>query len=147
MIVGPLLGGGQLLARRFGLGEAWALAWTVGRWPVLMVIVVAFLALVYRLAPTVEQRWRDCLPGAAFGFALWVLASAGFRLYLDLGGGPQSPRFDPEQEALAAAGRVVGALVAFILWVYLSGMAILIGGEFNAELSKSRRRSGRWTER
>jgi membrane protein len=141
MIVGPLLGGGEVLARRLRLGDLFQLMWTIGRWPVLIAIVVGFFALVYKYGPNQDHRWRDCLPGAVLGVLLWIVASLGFRLYLELGG-PQTPRFDPEQEALAAAGRMVGALIAAVLWLYVSGMSILIGGELNAELAKSRERSG-----
>lgn len=137
MVVGPLLGGGRVLAERFGLGDVFALLWSVGRWPVLVAIVVGFLALVYRFGPAVDNRWRDCLPGAAVGVGLWILVSLGFRLYLAVGG-PQTPQFGEEQEALAIAGRTVGALVAAVVWTYLSGMVILVGGEVNAELARLR---------
>lgn len=140
-IGGPLLGSGEALAGRLGYGDAFALAWKVGRWPVLVVVVVAFFVLVYRLGPNVAHRWRDCLPGAVLGLVLWLGVSLGLRLYLQLTGGVQAASFDPEQEALAAAGRMVSALIALVLWIYLSAMAMLVGGEFNAELAHSRARA------
>lgn len=139
-IAGPLLGEGEALARRFGLGDVFALAWRFGRWPVLVAAVVAFFVLIYRVGPNVEYRLRHCLPGAVLGVVLWVGVSLALRLYLEVGGGVQSPGFDPEQEALAAAGQVVGALLALVLWIYLSSMTMLIGGEFNAELARARAR-------
>lgn len=143
-IAGPLLGEGEALARRFGLGDAFALAWRFGRWPVLVAAVVGYFVLVYRLGPKTDHRLRQGLPGAVLGVALWVAVSLAFRLYLEVAGGVQSPAFDPEQEALASAGRVVGALIALVLWIYLSAMTMLVGGELNAELAHAReRRAGR----
>lgn len=136
-VVGPLLGGGQVLAERLGFGDVFALLWAVARWPVFVVVVVGFLAALYRVGPHVDNRLRDCLPGAALGVVLWIVVSVGFRVYLEVGG-PQAPQFGEEEEVLAAAGRLVGALVATVLWIYLSGVAILVGGELNAELAKMR---------
>lgn len=135
MVVGPLLGGGRRLADQLGLGEAFALAWSAGRWPLLFVFVVGFLSLLYRFGPHRASRWRDALPGAVLGVVLWVVVSVGFRVYLEAGGGPQAPTFAEEQEALRVAGRLVGAVLASVLWIYLSGMSMLVGGELNAELA------------
>lgn len=137
LVVGPLLGGGRVLSDQLGLGDAFAILWAVGRWPLLVVFVVAFLTLLYRLGPHVDNRLRECLPGAVLGVVLWILVSVGFRLYLEVGG-PQAPQFGDEEEALRMAGRMVGAVVAAVLWVYLSGMTMLVGGELNAELALMR---------
>lgn len=138
MVVGPMLGGGRLLAERLGLGDAFAFAWSVGRWPLLVMLVVGFLSVLYRLGPHVDNRWRDCLPGAVLGVALWVLVTLGFRLYLEAGGGPQTPQFGEDEAALRVAGQLVGAVVASVLWLYLSSVAMLVGGELNAELAALR---------
>lgn len=140
MVVGPMLGGGRLLAERLGLGDAFAFAWSVGRWPLLVMVVVGFLSLLYRLGPHVDNRWRDCLPGAVLGVALWVLVTLGFRLYLEAGGGPQTPQFGEDEVALRVAGQLVGAVVASVLWLYLSSVAMLVGGELNADLAALRER-------
>lgn len=137
-IAGPLLGEGEALARRFGQGEAFALAWQFGRWPVLVATTVAFFVLVYRLGPNADHRVRQCLPGAVLAVLLWVTVSLAFRGYLEVAGGVTSPGFDPQQEALAAAGQVVRALLALVLWIYLSAMTVLVGGEFNHELAHRR---------
>lgn len=139
MVVGPLLGGGRALAGWLGVGNAFAVTWAVGRWPLFVLTVIGFLSLLYRLGPHVDHRWRDGLPGAVLGVVLWVVVSFGFRIYLEAGGGPQSPQFgEDEEEALRTAGRLVGAVVASILWMYLSGLAMLIGGELNSELAHMR---------
>lgn len=138
MVVGPLLGTGGEIADTLGLGPAFALAWSIGRWPLLVAVVVGFLVLLYRLGPAVDNRWRDCVPGAVLGVVLWAFASVGFRVYLEVGGGPQAPQFGQEEEALRLAGSVVGAVVAAVLWIYVSAASILVGGELNAELDKLR---------
>lgn len=138
MVVGPLLGGGRELADAFGLGGVFAFVWAVGRWPVLVALLVAFLAWLYRLGPHVDNRWRECIPGAVLGVVLWIVASVGFRIYLEVGGGPQTPQFADEEEALRLAGRLLGAVVAGVLWIYLSSIAILVGGELNAEIGHMR---------
>lgn len=140
-IAGPLLGEGEALARRFDQGEAFTLAWQFGRWPVLVATVVGFFVLIYRLGPDVGYRLRHCLPGAVLGVFLWLAVSLAFRGYLEVTGGVASPGFDPEQEALAAAGQVLRALLALVLWIYLSAMTLLVGGEFNAEVARQRHRS------
>jgi membrane protein len=137
MVIGPLLGGGHALAARLGLGDAFAAAWRVGRWPTLVVIVAAFLAWLYRVGPNVDNTWLRCLPGALLGVLLWILVSIGFRAYL-AAGGSDTPQLGEEGEAVAMAGRVLGAVVASILWVWVSSIVILLGGVVNAELDRSR---------
>jgi membrane protein len=135
MVVGPLLGGGQALAGRIGLGDAFATVWGVGRWPVLLMILATFLAWLYRVGPNVDNTWLRCVPGAVLGVVLWVVVSLGFRVYL-AAGGPETPRFSEEDEAIALAGRVLGAVVASVLWVWVSSMVVLLGGVLNAELDR-----------
>jgi membrane protein len=79
------------------------------------------------------------VPGAALGVILWVVAAAGFRIYLGLGGGV-TRGLALQDQTVAVIGRAVGAVVATVLWTYFSSMAILIGGELNAELARVRRR-------
>lgn len=136
-VVGPLFGTGQDIADQLGLGEAFALAWSIGRWPVLLVIAVTFCAFVYRVGPNVRNTWRESLPGAALAVALWLVVSAAFRIYLAAAGSPG--QVEAVDEVVAALAGAVGAVVAAILWTYLSGIALLLGGELNSELEQCRR--------
>lgn len=138
LVVGPL-GGSPDIAERLGLGRAVALAWSMARWPALLLILIGFLICLHRFSPNVEHSWKDCVPGAALGVVLWVVAAAGFRLYLGLGGGV-ARGVALQDESVAVIGRAVGAVVATVLWTYFSSVAILIGGELNAELARVRRR-------
>ncbi len=135
VVIGPLLGGGQALAEWFGLGGAYQVAWTIARWPVVFIVAIAFLATLYRIGPNVRNSWRQSLPGAVFGVTALVLVAIGFRVYLaTIGIG--APEFREAEAAVGIAGQVIGAILAALLWLWLSAMAILSGGVFNAELSR-----------
>jgi membrane protein len=135
VVVGPLLGVGRWLAGELGVGGAYELAWTLGRWPVVFAVATAYLAWVYHAGPNVRMRWRDCLPGAVFGTVSAVLIAAGLRLYLELAG-PQVPQIGDPQEAVQIASQTIGAVLAVVLWLWLTSCAVLTGGILNAELAK-----------
>jgi membrane protein len=134
MVVGPLFGGGRSLAASLGMGNTFAVLWSVFRWPALLVIMVGFLTTVYRFGPNVENAFRHCLPGALLAVAMWTLASLGLRLYLAAGGSGVT-MVDFDDEAVALVGRAVGTVLAMMLWVFVTGLSILVGGELNAEVS------------
>ena len=137
VVVGPLLGNGQDLADRLGLGPAFKFSWLVVRWPFLISLMTMFLAAVYLAGPNVRNRLRDCLPGAFLGVVTWLLASVALRVYLAAGGG-ETATLTMEDEAVALTGRVIGTMVAALLWTFVTGLAILLGGELNAELERTR---------
>jgi membrane protein len=140
-VVGPLFGTGQEIADRLGLGELFATVWQLARLPTVFLIAVGFFAVVYKVGPNVPNRWRDCLPGAFVGVALWLAVSLGFRVYLGTVGAP-GDQFAPTDEAVALLGQVVGAVVAAVLWTFLSSLALLVGGELNSELTAARGKVG-----
>jgi membrane protein len=120
-----------------GVSRALIAVWYIGRWPVVLAVLVAFLLCLYRLAPTVRHAWRHLLPGALLGVFLWILAAVAFRVYLALGrGAPTGVVVNNAQVVLI--GRAVGAVVATVLWTYFSSVAILVGNELNAELARLR---------
>jgi membrane protein len=137
LVVGPLLGSARGLAYRFRLGETFAVVWNIGRWPVVVLVVAAFLLVVYRYAPDTHMRWRTALPGAIVGVVLWLLLAIGFRLYLASGFG-NSATASPGEEAVVVVSRTVGAIVATALWTFLSSLAVLAGGEVNAAVERVR---------
>jgi hypothetical protein len=85
MVTGPLGDPDGVLARRLGIRDAYAVGWSILRWPVLLVTVIGFLVCLYRFSPNVRQSWTDCLPGACAGAVLWILAAAAFRFAAALG--------------------------------------------------------------
>ena len=141
LVVGPLLGSARGLAMRFRLGDAFQVAWNAGRWPAVVLVVAAFLLAVYRYAPDTRMRWRTALPGAVVGVALWLLVAVGFRLYL-ASGLDRDPAPSLADEAVFMVARTVGAIVATVLWTFLSSLAVLAGGEVNAAIERVRRSRG-----
>lgn len=137
MVVGPLGDPRTGVASDLGLGHAYAAVWAVVRWPVLLLIIVTFLASLYRFSPNVRHGWRDCLPGAVLGAGLWILAAVAFRVSAAVG--LQGSRGVAGGDAnVDIIGQSVNAVIATVLWAYLASIAILIGGEFNAVLRRRR---------
>lgn len=141
-VVGPLLGGGLRLAELLGLADAFAVLWELARWPGLFIVATLFLAWLYRSGPSTPVAWREALPGAALGVALLVVVAFGLRAYLAVAG-PQVPDLDTGDVAVALVGRVFGAFLAFALWGWLSSLALVAGGVFNAERRHRRHRGDR----
>jgi membrane protein len=125
------------VAVEIGVSRALVAVWYVGRWPVVLLVLGAFLLCLYRYAPSVKHAWRHLVPGAVLGVLLWILAAAAFRIYLAFGSGaPTGVVVNNAQVVLI--GRAVGAVVATVLWTYFSSIAILVGNELNAELARLR---------
>jgi membrane protein len=137
MVDAPFLDEQRDLALEFGVSQALVTAWYLGRWPVVLLVLVAFLLCLYRFAPSVRHAWRHLLPGAALGVLLWILAAVAFRVYLAFGSG--APTGVVVNDArVVIIGQAVGAVVATVLWTYFSSVAILVGNELNAELGRLR---------
>jgi hypothetical protein len=85
-------------------------------------MVSAAIALVYYFAPDAEQEWAWITPGSVLATTLWVIASLGFRLYVS--------NFTSYNETYGA----IGGVMVLLLWFYVSGIALLIGAELNAEI-------------
>ncbi|CAN5835657.1 hypothetical protein BH23GEM8_BH23GEM8_09620 [soil metagenome] len=137
VVVGPLLGGGRAIAEALRLGLVFELVWNILRMPAVFLIAAAFLTVLYRTGPNVRNTWRQAYPGAVFGVVALILVAIGFRLYLEVVG-TSAPGFEGAEEAVNIAAQSFGALLAALLWLWLSAMAILAGGVFNAELSRLR---------
>lgn len=94
-----------------------------GRWPLLAVAMIFGLAALYHYGPARSRpRWRWVTPGAVAGTLIWLVASAGFAWY--------ASAVDRFQSAYGA----MAGLVVFILWLFLSAFAVLLGAELNSEL-------------
>lgn len=137
VVVGPLLGGGHRIADWLGLGAVFQVAWATVRWLVVLAGAVAYLVWVYRIAPNVENSWRDCLPGAVLAAIGVLLITVGFRAYLELAG-PAAPAVGDAGAAVQVVSLTIGAVLAAMLWIWLVSCAVLTGGVLNAELDRSR---------
>jgi len=131
-VAGPLLGGGQRIADAIGAGAAFRQAWSLGRWPLLVLLLVAFLAWLYQVGQNADTRWRDALPGAALATVGLLVLAAVFRSYLEVVG-PRNPGLDGGPQAVRVAGEFVGTALAVVLFGWLASMVVLAGGVFNAE--------------
>jgi len=138
LVVGPLLGGGRRLAGWIGAESAFAYAWNWGRWPVVAVVAVTFLAWLYRAGPNVDNRWRDCLPGAAVAAVCLVAVTVGFQAYLRLAG-PQEVEVGVADDAVRAAAQLLGVLLVSLLYAWMANICLLLGGVVNAEWSGAAR--------
>jgi membrane protein len=121
-IVLVLYGGriGETIASHVGLGRAFEVAWKILQWPVTVAAMFLSFSLIYYFGPNLdERRWYWVTPGAVAGVGLWLLASLGFRVYL---------RFFNSYSATYGS---LGAVIILMLWLYITGFAVLIGGEVN----------------
>lgn len=126
VISGALLflgsGVGQDIADRIGLGTVWSTVSTWLRWPLTIVLVVSVIVLLHRYAPNFRVPLRWYLPGAAFTVVLMALAALGLRVYFAFAG------------SYSEAYGVFGAVLAFVFFLYIAGLVMLLGGVFNGTL-------------
>jgi membrane protein len=120
LISGPLA---RALGDLLGLGSTAVLVWTIVRWPVMVAITGMVITLLYYVTPNVRQpRFRWLSPGAVLATVVWLAASALFGLFV-----ANFSNFD------ATYGSLAGAIV-FLVWLWLTNTAVLLGAELNAEI-------------
>jgi len=127
VLVAIFLAGGVVgdLAGTLGLGDTGATVWRIVRWPLALLAAMVAYALVYAYAPAERvRRFRLISPGSAFGVVLWLLASAGFAVYIQ------------NFSNYGAAYGVAGAAIVLLLWLFLSANAFLLGAQFDVELDR-----------
>ena len=116
----------ELVASYFGLGSAFSTIWSILRWPFVLAFVLIAFNVLYLYAPNLKHwDWRWLMPGTVAGVGLWLLVSFGFNLYLSY--------FNTYDMTYGSLGTVV----VMLLWFYLTGIAILVGGEVNSEIERS----------
>ena len=114
-----------LLAGAGPLGPAAAAGLTLGRWPALAGLMVLALAAIYRIGPCRHRpKWRWVTSGAVLATALWLAGSAAFSAYV--------ARFASYDETFGA----LGVVMLLMTWFYLTGFAVLLGAELNAEVER-----------
>ena len=125
VIAGPEIAG--KLADMFGLGAVFTWTWNILQWPFALMLVITALALVYYYGPDITQEWVWLSPGAALATLLWLGISLGFRAYL---------QYAADYNATYGT---IGGVIIMLLWLYLSGFAILVGAEMNSEIEVAAR--------
>ncbi|WP_265522395.1 YihY/virulence factor BrkB family protein [Oerskovia flava] len=125
---GPLA---RAVGETIGLGDTALSVWNIAKWPVVLLLVVLLVAVLYHATPNVRQptfRWLSV--GAVVAILVWVLASAGFAFYV---------------ANFGSYGATYGALagvIVFLLWMWITNLALLFGAELDAELERGRQLQG-----
>jgi membrane protein len=128
IVFGPKIG--ETVAGWVGLGAVFTFVWNIVSIPIVMVLVAIGIGLVYYLAPAVEQHWRWVTPGSAVALVLWLGASFALRFYVT--------NFANYNATYGS----IGGVILLMLWLYLSGMALLLGAEVNSEIEHAAARRG-----
>jgi len=115
------------VGKLLGIGDTAVAVWDIAKWPVILLIVMTMFALLYWAAPNVKHpHFRWITPGGIAGVLLWIIASAGFALYV--------ANFSSYNKTYGA----LGGVIVFLVWLWISNIAILLGAEFNAETERGR---------
>jgi membrane protein len=115
------------VGKLLGVGSTAVTVWDIAKWPVLVVLVSIMIAVLYWASPNVKQpgfRWIS--PGSILAVAVWIVASAAFAFYV--------ANFGSYNKTYGS----LGGVIIFLVWLWLSNVAILLGAEFDAELTRGR---------
>ena len=122
VVLAGVLIGAPIVLEQVGLSAA-AVIWIPLRWLIVLAVTAFAFAMLYRFAPCrARPRWRWVVLGAVFGAAAWLIGSLGFSLYVNT-----LAHYDATYGPL-------GAVIAFMVWMWFSIMTVLIGAELNAEI-------------
>jgi len=124
VVTGPLA---EEVGNVIGVGSAAVTAWDIAKWPVLVLLVSFMFSVLYWAAPNVKQpgfRWLT--PGGVVAVVLWILASAAFAFYV--------ANFGSYNKTY---GSLAGVII-FLVWLWISNIAVLLGAEVNAEVERAR---------
>jgi membrane protein len=124
VLTGPLA---EAVGSAVGLSSAAVTVWDIAKWPVLLAVVVVMIALLYYASPNAKLRGvKSILPGSVLAVVVWLIASAAFAFYV--------ANFGSYNKTYGA----LGGVVIFLVWLWLTNVAILLGAELNAERERSR---------
>ncbi len=121
----------EAIAASYGFGTVFTMTWKIVQWPIVLLFILLAFNLIYFFGPDLkEQSWRWVTPGSAIAVLIWLLVSFAFRLYLNF------------FNSYSATYGSLGALIIMMLWFYLTGLAILTGGEVNSEIENAAAEAG-----
>jgi membrane protein len=124
IVSGPVA---EAVGNAVGLGSTAVTIWDIAKWPVLLVVVMLMLAILYWSSPNAKPagfRWVS--PGSVLATVLWVVASAGFAFYV--------ANFSSYNKTYGA----LAGVIVFLVWMWITNLAILLGAEVNAETERAR---------
>ncbi|MCX4235029.1 MULTISPECIES: YihY/virulence factor BrkB family protein [Streptomyces] len=114
-----------------GIGDTALTVWSIAKWPVLVVLVTIMIALLYWATPNVKGRgYKWITPGSVLALLIWLVASAGFAFYV--------ANFGSYNKTY---GTLAGVIV-FLVWLWITNIAILLGLEFDSEMARQRAIAG-----
>jgi membrane protein len=124
VVTGPLA---DKVGKLIGIGGAAVTVWDIAKWPVLILVVSVMFSILYYASPNVRQPgFRWVTPGGLFAVVAWMVASAVFGLYV--------ANFGSYNKTYGS----LGAIIIFLVWLWLSNVALLLGAELNAEIARGR---------
>jgi membrane protein len=124
VLTGPIV---TAVAGPLGVGSTAVTIWNIAKWPVLLIVVIVMFSVLFYAAPNVRLAgFRWITPGALFAVAVWIVASAAFALYV--------ANFGSYDKTYGT----IGGLVIFLVWMWITNIALLLGMELNAERERSR---------
>jgi membrane protein len=124
VLTGPIAGA---VGSAVGLGSTAVTAWNIAKWPVLFLVVVFMITILYYASPNAKLGGlRSIVPGSALAIVVWLLASAGFAFYV--------ANFGSYNKTYGA----LGGVIVFLVWLWITNVAILLGAELNAERERAR---------
>jgi membrane protein len=122
---------GNMIGQHPGGPTHFGVLWRLISWVVIMPVLVLSFAVLYRFGPNLkDRRWQWSIPGAVIGVSFWLASTLLLREY---------------QQHFSSSQRIYGGLNAvatLLLWLYLTGAAIFIGGEANSEIEKAAAEAG-----
>ncbi|MBA3301135.1 MAG: YihY/virulence factor BrkB family protein, partial [Thermoleophilaceae bacterium] len=124
VLTGPLA---EAVGDVIGLGSAAVTAWDIAKWPAMLVVVMVMFATLYYVGPNVRQpKFRWVSMGGVVAVLVWILASAGFAFYV--------ANFGSYNKTYGT----LGGIITFLVWLWISNLALLFGAELDAELERER---------
>jgi membrane protein len=124
VFTGPLA---EQAGNLFGVGDTALTIWDIAKWPVLVLLVSFMISVLYWAAPNVRQPgFRWITPGGVLAVLLWIVASAAFAFYV--------ASFSSYNKTYGS----LGGVIVFLIWLWISNVALLLGAELNAEVERGR---------
>jgi membrane protein len=124
VLTGPVA---QEVGSAIGLGDTAVTVWNIAKWPVLLVVVMLMLAILYYSSPNAKlPGFKWITPGSVLAVVVWIVASAGFAFYV--------ANFGSYNKTYGT----LGGVIVFLVWLWITNIAILLGAELNAEQERSR---------
>jgi membrane protein len=124
VLTGPVV---SAVAGPLGIGSTAQTIWNIAKWPIMLLVTIVMFGVLFHAAPNVKLRGlRWSLPGALFAVVVWIVASAAFAFYV--------ANFGSYTKTYGA----LGGVIALLVWMWITNIALLLGMEFNSERERSR---------